>query len=31
MKKKTKKIMAWLMLLIMVGSVAAGFLVYLIH
>ena len=30
MKKKTKKIFAWAMLLIMVASVVAGFLIYLV-
>ena len=31
MKKKTLKIMAWIMLILMVASVAAGIVAYFIH
>ena len=31
MTKKTKKILTWIMLIIMLGSVIAGFLAYMIH
>lgn len=31
MSKKTRKIVAWIMLIAMLGSVAAGIIVYLIN
>ena len=31
MTNKTKKVLTWTMLIIMLGSVIAGFLVYIIH
>ncbi len=31
MKKKTLKIMAWIMLLLMVASIGASIIVYFIH